>query len=301
MALPTLRALNNIFEGKLSIVYNKSKINEYILSEFNFRNIIEIEFTKVNEERAFNSFELSKQMKECDLLIYLNTWINLENIQILLKNLHDLKNSIGFYTCFKTQIEYSTTIHNFDLYFRMVHIFNKKLLIQDFSYPPVFNENYKKIIKEIEKNKVKNIKYLAIHFDSEPEKSLKREIYHKLLEKILENRNDIYLVPIGLEQIELSEKYEQRILYFNQPLPFIIATAYLETADFFIGVDSCFLHISDLNRIPSIGIFGPTSEVEFGFRFGINSMHISSKMGRIRDIKSHEIYKKLKQLLNVKK
>ncbi|MFP3600142.1 hypothetical protein, partial [Chryseobacterium sp. SIMBA_029] len=79
----------------------------------------------------------------------------------------------GYYSCFTDQIAYSTRIHNFDLYFRMVHLFDKNLLIKDFSYPPLLDENYKRIAPQVRKNKMTGIKYLAVHFDSEPEKSLK--------------------------------------------------------------------------------------------------------------------------------
>ena len=41
-------------------------------------------------------------------------------------------------------------------------------------------------------------------------------------------------------------------------------------ANFFLGVDSCMLHVADFCRVPSIGIFGPTQADEFGFRLGPN-------------------------------
>ncbi|REC47051.1 glycosyltransferase family 9 protein [Chryseobacterium pennipullorum] len=299
MALPTLRALNDVFNGRLTIIHNKSKINSHIMSEFPFNNTIEIEFTSVGEERRFDPGSLAEHMQDCDLFLYLNTWINENDMQTLLSQLPSLKRSAGYYSCFTDQIAYSTAIHNFDLYFRMVHVFDESLSIQDYSYPPRLDENYKRIAPQVRKNKTSGIKYVAIHFDSEPEKSLKSEMYREFLEKILDTYTDICLVPIGLDQIDLQEKYQQRVLSFGRPLPFLIATAYLETADFFIGVDSCFLHISDLYAIPSIGIFGPTSEVEFGFRFNERYSHLRSETKDLKDISTDDVYKRFNELIDV--
>jgi ADP-heptose:LPS heptosyltransferase len=299
MALPTLRALNNIFNGRLSIIYNKSKINSHIMSELNVKKVIEIEFQHIDDERRFDPDSVAEQIKNCDLFLYLNTWINEIDIRRLLDQLPHLKKSVGYYPYFTDQISYSTSIHNFDLYFRMVHVFDKDLSIEDFSYAPQFDENYnKRIAPLVIQNKTRGIKYLAVHFDSEPEKSLNRNIYEVFLEKILETYPDIYLVPIGLDDIELQKKHHKRILNFGRPLPFLIATAYLQAADFFIGVDSCFLHISDLHSIPSIGIFGPTSAVEFGFRFNEKYSHICPETKNLKDINTNEIYKRFNELLN---
>ncbi|MFP3833883.1 glycosyltransferase family 9 protein [Chryseobacterium sp. SIMBA_028] len=269
------------------------------MNEFNFKKTIEIEFTNIGEERRFDPHALAEQIQKCDLFLYLNTWIYENDIQALLNQLPHLKKSAGYYSCFTDQIAYSTRIHNFDLYFRMVHLFDKNLLIKDFSYPPLLDENYKRIAPQVRKNKMTGIKYLAVHFDSEPEKSLKSNIYKEFLEKILDTYANICLVPIGLDNIDLQEKYQHRILSFGQPLPFLIATAYLETADFFIGVDSCFLHISDLYAIPSIGIFGPTSEVEFGFRFNKKHLHLRSATKDLKDISTDNVYKRFNELIDV--
>lgn len=298
MALPTFRALNSIFKGKLTIIHNKSKINHQIMSELKVDKVIEIDFFHIDNERRFDADTIAEQIQDCDLFIYLNTWINESDIQRLLNQLPCLKRSAGYYPIFTDQVAYSTSIHNFDLYFRMVHLFDKELIIENFSYTPQFNENYhKRVAPVISQNKREDIRYLVIHFDSEPEKSLTHNLYHFFLEKILTTYPDIYLVPIGLDSIELHEKFLPRIVNFGQPLPFLIAIAYLQTADFFIGVDSCFLHISDLQSIPSIGIFGPTSEVEFGFRFNKRHSHIRPETKNIKDISTDEIYKRFNELL----
>ena len=41
-------------------------------------------------------------------------------------------------------------------------------------------------------------------------------------------------------------------------------------SDFFIGIDSCMLHVADMARVPGVGLFGPTSAKEFGFYIGPN-------------------------------
>lgn len=291
MALPTLRALNQLFEGRLSIVYNSNKINEYLLSEFNFRCSIGIEFNHSDGERRFDPVLLSDKMQDCDLFLYLNTWIYSEDIRILLNGLPLLKKSAGYYSCFSNQIPYSTAIHNFDLYFRMVHLFDKKLSIENFSHPPKLNEAYENIYTQVKKTKLRSVQYLSVHFDSEPEKSIESHLYRPFLEKILDDNSDIFIIPLGLEKIKLAEKYEDRIINFGKPLPFLIATAYLSCSDYFIGVDSCFLHLADLFQVPSTGLFGPTSEVEFGFRFNKDYTYICPETRELKDIDYRSVYK----------
>ncbi len=43
-------------------------------------------------------------------------------------------------------------------------------------------------------------------------------------------------------------------------------------SDFFIGIDSCMLHVADLARVPGVGLFGPTKAKEFGFYIGPHIM-----------------------------
>jgi ADP-heptose:LPS heptosyltransferase len=43
-------------------------------------------------------------------------------------------------------------------------------------------------------------------------------------------------------------------------------------SDFFIGVDSCMLHVADIARVPGVGLFGPTNVKEFGFYIGPHIM-----------------------------
>ena len=43
-------------------------------------------------------------------------------------------------------------------------------------------------------------------------------------------------------------------------------------SDFFIGIDSCMLHVADMARVPGVGLFGPTNAKEFGFYIGPHIM-----------------------------
>jgi len=36
---------------------------------------------------------------------------------------------------------------------------------------------------------------------------------------------------------------------------------------FVFDIDSCTLHVADLFRVPGLGLFGPSSCTEYGFRF----------------------------------
>jgi ADP-heptose:LPS heptosyltransferase len=54
-------------------------------------------------------------------------------------------------------------------------------------------------------------------------------------------------------------------------------------SDFFIGIDSCMLHVADMARVPGVGLFGPTNAKEFGFYIGPHIMiQADGSMEKIR-------------------
>jgi len=70
--------------------------------------------------------------------------------------------------------------------------------------------------------------------------------------------------------------------------------AIVEEADLFLGVDSCMLHVADLNRIPGVGLFGPTSAKTFGFRFSEHK-HIDGN-GRMSHISEEAVIRALNDI-----
>ncbi len=57
--------------------------------------------------------------------------------------------------------------------------------------------------------------------------------------------------------------------------------AFVEKCDLFLGVDSCMLHMADMCKVPSVGLFGPTRPENWGFRFSNGSTVEAKQMNQI--------------------
>lgn len=292
LVLPTLRALNLLFNEKITLICQKDSLAKLIFCELKSLNFIEIEFIEINGERRFDSNALSKKITNCDFLISLNPWGGSLDIVNLIKKLNNLKGSIGFFKCFDIYVPFDESIHSFDMNFNIITALNNDLKIADFSYPSDVGDNFIDIKNTLSSLIPKDVKILTLQIDTEQEKMWSTTNYIILLNKIMEKYENLIVIPLGINNIEFinSLKYSERILqYENIKLPFNIACAYVSICDFFIGIDSVFLHVADLYRKKSIGIFGPTSHIEFGFRFSKHICHIFSQSQSMDNIKVSDV------------
>lgn len=82
----------------------------------------------------------------------------------------------------------------------------------------------------------------------------------------------------------------ERILQFESSL-FEVSWEMLNLSDFFIGLDSCFMHLADINNIPSIVLFGETNEKEWGYRFNEKSVLITGEDNLVNTIQPSDVFK----------
>jgi ADP-heptose:LPS heptosyltransferase len=107
---------------------------------------------------------------------------------------------------------------------------------------------------------------LVVHPDTAPSKCWPVPRFIELLDRFLSRRCDFIVWVVGLPYGPLDVgRHAQRIVNCAG-LPLDVTMALVSRADFFLGVDSCVLHAADFFRIPGVGLFGPTSSTEWGFR-----------------------------------
>jgi ADP-heptose:LPS heptosyltransferase len=111
---------------------------------------------------------------------------------------------------------------------------------------------------------------LAIHADTSPEKMWRSERFIAALDIFLERHHEFFVFLVGgtSQALDRGSHGDRVILAYH--LPFDAICALVASADLFLGVDSCMLHLADLEMIPSVGLFGPTRAAEFGFIVGPN-------------------------------
>jgi ADP-heptose:LPS heptosyltransferase len=134
---------------------------------------------------------------------------------------------------------------------------------------------------------------VTIHGDTKPNKVWPNKNWNDFAALVLERNRNLYLADLGVRPIEFEEELpHDRILPLGM-LPMSDAMAIVADSNYFIGVDSCFLHMADLCRIPGVGIFGPTDVHEFGFRFA-KHRHVASR--NLESIEGREVYDAFAQL-----
>jgi len=108
------------------------------------------------------------------------------------------------------------------------------------------------------------------------EKSCPYHLISDIVRCLVAWRTDAVIFIFGLEKqyFEL-ELLSRRVIVLNR-LPLELAAYLVSRMNVFVGVDSCFLHIADLCRVPGVGLFGPTFSERFGFRFA-RHVHIQSQ------------------------
>ncbi len=297
MILPTLRAISLIFKGELSVIVQKFSFVPDIFFEINLKEIIEIDFFDEGDNSGFNVESLAPQIINCDFLISLNTWESKETLEIL--SILNIKNSVGFHRGFSKIIPYDTNKHYIDANFDVALLLDKNLKIEDFSYKPNVGRGFQDLQLKLKSILPKNFRTLVVHTETlKPKMWSEKKIIH-LLDKLLEKYPDIGVILVDQKQINFNgAKYKDRISGFkNDELSFRVACGFTSIADFFLGIDSVFLHVSDFYRIPSVGLFGPTSSVQFGLRY-CKHKHVNSTTNSMSEITVETVFQAMESLID---
>ncbi len=183
----------------------------------------------------------------------------------------------------------------FDVYFEMALQLDAALQIETFSWP-VAPVTHCLQLDEIRHQ----FGILAVHTDTKPEKSWPVENYIVLISGLLELYPHLFIVIIGLPAYDYSS-LSDRVLQLPPGSTFSCSWEMLNAADYFIGPDSCFMHLADINRIPGIALYGDTNEHEFGFRFGQTSRILKGAGGNPAEILPQKVIHLFSQITGYEK
>lgn len=274
--LPAIRALAKHFKGRLTLMgINKAlPCIEYGLP---LRQTIPVSMSHGEQGRNFDVTATAKAIGECDLLISLNPWHN-DQVDALLMALGSPV-SVGFFPEFDITIPRDYGKHTADLAFDMVQFFQPNWQLEDYAFQPQFVPKAVAIGERIRSMLPEDRSLLCIHPDTLAEKMWPEQYWIDLIDTFLENSPDYLVLLLGMKGIDPSKCHHHQRVVPCYKLSIPATAALIRHADLFIGVDSVFLHVADLYRIPAIGLFGAsTSPHEWGIRFGVGK-HIHSQAG----------------------
>ncbi len=149
------------------------------------------------------------------------------------------------------------------------------LRIDDFRAPPMFAPAAEAAAgREAARLRGPWERMLFVHPETGAERTWEPARFAWVIERFLAERPDYMAVVSSLAPID----YEWRGGRVKRiDLHLELTLALVRHADLFLGVDSCFLHAADLNRVPGVALFGPTKSWQWGFRFSRRSRDISAE------------------------
>jgi len=261
LTLPALRALAQLFPGRLRLLGLSENLGPFF-QDIPLHSVVPLTVTKVLPGHGieFDVERAAEAIGDCDCFMSLVPW-HTASVDKLLGRLSTPR-TVGFFDGFSTVLPLDYGKHSSDMAFDLPRHFDPSLSIQDFSQPP------KAPPLERIRALTKGYRILVVHADTQPVKMWKWQSFEAVLRRFFAAHNDFLGLLIGLTNAAVDPAPLAGSLIPCLDLPIPDTLAMIEMADLYIGVDSCFLHAADLYRVPGVGLFGPTSEKEFGFRFG---------------------------------
>jgi ADP-heptose:LPS heptosyltransferase len=270
LGLPALRALAALFHGRLTVVCPRSHYESF------FHGLpirpIHPEFRLEGDTRRVDAAALTRQIEGCDLFLSLVPWFNAD-LQLLL-DLVGPPDSIGFFPPYRRHIPLDYRKHSAELAFDLVRDLCPSAALDGYAAPPDLPDWATRWARETLSEIVAPVRVLALHMETLPSKMWPGRRLERVLAGFLEEHPDTLFVAVGSRAPALTRRRVARRLIPATGLALPVSAALVSLADAFLGVDSCMLHVADLARVPGVGLFGPTSPAEFGFRFAAHR-HVS--------------------------
>lgn len=284
IALPAMRALGAIFPGGMQLL-----LGEGMLSFF-FRGLPVGEPVRAwwadEEKYRIDVERIMRSTRPCDLFLSLSSWAT-PSVKELARAMGATW-SIGQSKAFDDYLPVDESVHQFDQLFAIPQHFRGDLRIEDFSHAPRFSPAAEEAAERyVRKRVAPGSRILFLHPETSIEKMWQPESFSWVVERFLERRPEFKVLVATRRHYPLDfGRHGDRILWIEEHLE--LAMAILKHADVFLGIDSCFLHAADLFRIPAIGLFGPTSPHEWGFRFSPHARVIWAR-GELERIGREEV------------
>lgn len=279
MTLPTLRALYS-HSKNVSIVCDSAY--EFLFQEIDFKHVFHCDTSEI---------PISDQLAEYafDTFVSLSTYHDEQLDAIIHKNNFEYSMGYGGPYDFEYADEHGKS-NLFDVYFRCAQTLNPKLKIEDFAAPMEPNSPIL-----LEKIRELNQPIVVIHTDTKADKEWSPEKFKELITLILDAYPELIVAIVGRPKLDYTS-ISPRVIHVQSDA-FQVSWEFVAYSDYFIGIDSCFMHLSDLNNKPGIALFGNTNVSEWGYRFVKDSLVLQGENGVIDDISAEHVFKKFEHLV----
>lgn len=290
---PTLLALQRVFDDRLGFIGEKRMV-DWFFPDVPFRFSHAIAFSQGDGEfHAFDVGEVLALQDRFDGVINLNAWDS-PQLQHLTGELGDIP-VLSLAATYGHIPPIKTDQHVCDYTFQIPQLLDNTLKLEDFaSLPPVSGLSLSKA-RAVRQLIPSGMKILAVHTSTMPDKQWVLEKFKALLNRFLTANDNYVAVVLDRQYVGLDAgPFESRIFNLDE-VDLLTTTALVDHCDAFVGIDSYFLHVADFARVPSVGLFGPTSPAHWGFRFACHR-HIAGRS--VADIELDDVFEALQALVS---
>lgn len=139
--------------------------------------------------------------------------------------------------------------------------------LESFSPPPRLSPEHAKQARHFAKQIGSQYKVLAIHGNSTPDKTWQQTRMADFVNAFLRRHDDFIVLGLGTDSSFADSVLNKVRVLSCHELPLPVQLNLLRRADVFVGIDSSMLHAADHYQIPSVALFGPTSNKDHNFSF----------------------------------
>jgi ADP-heptose:LPS heptosyltransferase len=234
---------------------------------------------RIDGNREFAVEPVAAEAGNCDLFLSLTPWLS----QSLKKLTHKLrpKMSVGFWDSFDVSLPLDFSKHSSELAFDLVRYVAPDSRWERFTRPLTYPAHARQVAQSV-RDTVGPRRTMTLHMDTLAEKMWPTERFASVLHTFLQRHADFIVLLIGMKDCGIENHINSNRLIPLLRLDLPSTWCIISMSDFFLGVDSCFLHAADFAYVPSVGMFGPTAHMEFGFKLAPNiTIQAQSRMDDI--------------------
>lgn len=264
LSLPALRALVSLFGPRLTLLCDRAAA-PFFRTELAPSRVVEIDHPP-GDRRHFETELVAPAIVGCDLFLSLVPWSS-EALGRLIR-VSGPGFSVGFGPGFDVSLARDYGKHSAELAFDLPRFLDPSLEIDAFAAPLRFDQGVRRRTRRLLAPLPTGARILAVHADTLREKMWPSERMTEVIDRFLADHRDFVVFVVGLSNPTFPGEGARPQVVDGCGLPLDVSMKVVASSDLFLGVDSCMLHAADLARVPGLGLFGPTSSVEFGFRFG---------------------------------
>lgn len=269
--LPALRALCRLFEGRLTLVCRQGP-HLFCFEDLAIDRRIALDARFNGADYEFDAVSAVAKIGQCDLFLSLVPWCTPSLSNLL--EAWDGITSIGFFENYTHCLRLDYDKPSADLAFDVVRSLRPDYRLDDFVEPLRYPTERHQDIQEIFSLLEPGTRTLSVHMDTVAQKTWGETRWVEALDAFLEKHADFVVLLVGRPKRPVdTEQWANAgrvIPCYGLSLP--ASCCLVAESDFFIGIDSCMLHVADMARVPGVGLFGPTNAKEFGFYIGPHIM-----------------------------